>query len=343
MDIDNHSNILDSHHPGEDKESLSICGFWRRLFAFIIDTTFLGIFGLTIGTLFFDFFAEHREIGLLFGFAVALLYFGIQNSSLFSGQTIGKRLLKIRVVNKEARTISLQRSFARFMILGVPYFLNGALLPPELTNNYFVSIPLVLIVFAGMAAIIYLYTFNKKTRQSLHDLIIGTYVINASTAAHSSFQPAVVWRGHYAVSGFIFLAVILIVTIVMPRLVQKDFFKELLALQDRIQRSGIVYTSSVSVGKSLIKTMKTSGEKNREETYVLIKAFLKMKPSDYDTPINTIAGFVMESYPLAMEKDMIVIIASYGYDIGIARVTKNQIRKHSPEEWRGVLAKIKEV
>lgn len=140
METKNSPNIIESHDPSDGKDVRMFCGFWRRLFAFIVDSLILGIFGLIIGTMFFDFFAEIGVLGLLFGFSIALLYFGIQNSSICGGQTIGKRLLKIRVVDKENETISLQRSFVRFMILGPPYFLNGALLPPTLLNNFVVSL-----------------------------------------------------------------------------------------------------------------------------------------------------------------------------------------------------------
>ena len=126
------------------------------MFAFILDGIVLGIIGFSIGTIFLDFFAEIGGLGRLFGFAVSLIYFGIQNSSICGGQTIGKRLLKIKVVNKEALPISLQRSIVRFMVLGPPYFLNGVILPSNLLNNLFVSLLIGIIVFFGSAGIIYL-------------------------------------------------------------------------------------------------------------------------------------------------------------------------------------------
>lgn len=133
---DDNSDNIESNGIEEGKDVRLICGFWRRLFAFIIDFIILGILGFIVGTAFFDFFAEIGVLGLLFGFAVALLYFAIQNSSVCGGQTLGKRILNIKVVNKEAETISLKRSFIRFMVLGPPYFLNGALLP-KYTKQFF--------------------------------------------------------------------------------------------------------------------------------------------------------------------------------------------------------------
>jgi len=340
METDNNTNIIESQKPDEGKPARLICGFWRRLFAFIIDVFLLGIFGLIIGTVFFDFFAEIGGVGLLFGFTVAFLYFGIQNSSLCDGQTIGKRILKIKVVNKETETISLQRSFARFMILGPPYFLNGALLPPNLLNNFFVSLLLGLIVFFGSAGIIYLYIFNRKTRQTLHDLVVGTYVVNTPTAAEYSFQP--IWKGHLAVLTLLFIATFFVIAIVVPKFTQKDFFKELLIVQKGVQNSGLVHVSTVSEGKSFGTKAGTEGNKKWETTYFSINAVLKKKPSDYTIPINNIAKIVLDEYPPIMEKDALVINVTYGFDIGIARAWKSQSQQHSPKEWYELLSRLSE-
>lgn len=340
MEADNHPNIIESQKLNEEKPARLICGFWRRLFAFIIDGIFLGLFGLIIGTVFFDFFAELGGIARLFGFTVALLYFGIQNSSLCDGQTIGKRILKIKVVNKETKTISLQRSFARFMILGPPYFLNGALLPPNLLNNFFVSLLLGLIIFFGLAGIVYLYIFNRKTRQTLHDLVVGTYVVNTPTGAEYSFQP--IWKWHLTMLSLIFLATIIVITIVVPKLGQKDFFKELLVVQKRIQSSGLVHVATVHSGKSFGTKVGPGGKKEWETTYFSINAVLKKKPSNYDIIANNIAKIILDSYPPVIEKDALVINVTYGYDIGIARAWMRQRQQHSPKEWQELLSRLSE-
>lgn len=339
MKADNNSKTIKSPNPGGDKSSQLICGFWKRLFAFVIDGIILGLFGFAIGTLFFDFFAEIGGLGLLFGFVIALLYFGIQNSSVCNGQTIGKRILKIKVVDNKAKNITLQRSFARFMILGPPYFLNGVLLPPNLMNNYLLSLLLGLIVFFGLAGIIYLYIFNRNTRQSLHDLVVRTYVINSPTTKKLSFHPKALWKGHLAVLGTIFVVVIITITIVVPKLSQTEFFKELLIVQNKIMSSGLVHSVKVSAGKSFRMKSEINGERKGKNTYVSINAILKKKPSDYVMPIKKIAKIVLDNYPPIKGKDTLVVTVSYGYDIGIARAWKSQMQSHSPKEWRDLLSR----
>jgi uncharacterized RDD family membrane protein YckC len=96
-------------------EPAKIAGFWRRLLAFLIDCLILAIVGLVVGSIFFDAFAALGGWGKLVGFTIALIYFGTLNSTVGKGQTLGKRLVNIKVVNCEGEPISLHRSFLRDM------------------------------------------------------------------------------------------------------------------------------------------------------------------------------------------------------------------------------------
>lgn len=328
-----------TEEPKAKKSPRIISGFWRRLFAFVLDGIILGIFGLIIGTACFDFFAELGGWARLFGFTIALLYFGILNSTMGKGQTIGKRLLKIQVVDKEAKNISPLRSFARFMILGPPYFINGALVPPNVMLNSALSLFLGLVVFFVGGAIIYLYVFNHKTRQSLHDLVAGTYVIRSPLGQEHSLLP--MWKGHLCVVGLMFVTVLVLITVIVPKLGKKEFFAELLAVQQSIQDSGLVHVATVSAGKSFGKNIRSDQKEKWETTYFSTNAVLKKEPSNYEEVINEIASVIMEHYPPIMGKDTLVIDVTYGYDIGISHAWKKQRQQHSPEEWKQILSDAK--
>src|SRR5208283_1622002 len=73
-----------SHPMGTDAEppplsapstQLTICGFWRRIVALVIDYIVLWLFGEVLGLFLFDFFAHLGGWGRLVGFGVALVYF----------------------------------------------------------------------------------------------------------------------------------------------------------------------------------------------------------------------------------------------------------------------------
>lgn len=163
-------------------EPVIIAGFWKRLLALIIDSLLLGAVGFLLGLMFFDQFARLGGWGRLVGFIIALLYFGVFNSSIGKGQTIGKRITSIKVVDREGQFLSPQKSFLRSTILEVPFFLNGALIPPSVLISP-LGVLVGLIIFGIGGAIIYLYIFNRRTRQSLHDLAAGSFVIRSFAAA----------------------------------------------------------------------------------------------------------------------------------------------------------------
>ena len=79
----------------EEKVIKWISGYWRRIGAFAIDSIILGLIGLSLGLVLEDMFVDIGVWGRLFGFTIALLYFGIMNSVISNGQTLGKKLLKI--------------------------------------------------------------------------------------------------------------------------------------------------------------------------------------------------------------------------------------------------------
>jgi len=102
-----------------------IAGFWRRIGAFVVDGFVLGIVGMILGLLFFDAFASIGAYAKLIGFAIALAYFGIGNSRIGGGQTLGKRYQGVRVVDGHDQLPTLPRSLLRYAVLGIPFFANG--------------------------------------------------------------------------------------------------------------------------------------------------------------------------------------------------------------------------
>src|ERR671923_3070682 len=82
-----------------------IAGFWRRFLAWFIDSLLLGIIGQAIAVLFSSFFFSIGPYGRPIGLLFIIPYFGILNSKIGGGQTIGKRLMKIAVRNKNNEPI----------------------------------------------------------------------------------------------------------------------------------------------------------------------------------------------------------------------------------------------
>ncbi|MFC5580503.1 RDD family protein [Rhodanobacter terrae] len=208
-----------SHGEVPDRK---IAGFWRRLGALAIDLILLGIAGLILGALFFDPLARMGAYARLIGFAIALAYFGLCNSRIGGGQTLGKRWLGVRVVDAHDQLLSLPRSLLRYAVLGIPFFANGLPLDPTLAMSTPLGYLLALVVFGGMFAIVYLYIFNRRTRQSLHDLVVGSYVERFDGAARPVPFP-VMWRGHLAVAALL-AALALSAPVIASRFAQTQTF-----------------------------------------------------------------------------------------------------------------------
>jgi uncharacterized RDD family membrane protein YckC len=153
-----------------------IAGFWRRLFAWIIDGLILGVLGQILGFIFSSFFYQLGPYGRLIGLLFVLPYFGILNSTIGGGQTIGKRLMHIAVRDRENNPISLGKSLLRIIILYVPILLNNWSLP--ILRNPFLAFIVAMIVFGLGGAVFYTMIFNRKPRQGYHDMLLGTYVVD---------------------------------------------------------------------------------------------------------------------------------------------------------------------
>ena len=317
-----------SHVPRLNARIIS--GFWRRLAAFLIDSLIVGMTGFLIGLLFFNKLAQLGQWGHVVGFVIAALYFSVLNSELGNGQTPGKRALGIEVVNKSGRHISLFRSFLRYSVLSIPFFLNNASLSLPLDS----SLPVLiagLLVFGLGGATIYLLVFNRRTRQGTHDLVAGTYVVRSSPKGIVNHGD--VWRPHFAIIGAWCVAVMAAGPVIGIYTKDNQTFKNLIAIQKEIEATGKVHFASASEGKS----WGYLGGKKWEVNYLQIRAILREPPEDYEKAAHEIAKIVLAQYPKIPEKRVISVVLSYGYDIGIASGWRNHIYSYRAGEWQKIL------
>jgi uncharacterized RDD family membrane protein YckC len=150
----------------------AIANFWRRIFAMLLDNLIIGVAGFIISLPFSFLLFKLGPYGGLIGLFISLPYFGIMNSKICNGQTFGKRILKIAVRNKNNKNISLPLSFARIAILLIPN-----IFAISFGIKFLDGLFSIISTSAGLA-IVLIYIFNKKNRQSLHDMVVGTYVVH---------------------------------------------------------------------------------------------------------------------------------------------------------------------
>jgi uncharacterized RDD family membrane protein YckC len=300
-------------------------GFWRRLLAFLIDSIVLGIVGWVLGFLFGDVLMRMGGWERWIGFAIALLYFAPLNSRLGGGQTIGKRALQIRVVSKTEALLSLGKSAMRSTVLMLPYFVNGMPIPIRFLDAGGSALFSV-IVFGGGLVILYLIAFNAKTRQSLHDLAVGSYVVR--TGSEAAEKPRM-WAGHYVV-----VAAILALTGAAPLLLagfMKDWMpKGITVAYEAMLHEPEVASAQVMAGQTAF--WGTNGQSIA--TGVTASVRLNRRIQDHEAEADKLVRILFDKYPDAGTKDFITILLAEGYDLGISSWFYRKGYNYSPEQWR---------
>lgn len=313
----------------EGTDAKWVSGFWRRIGAFAIDTILLGVVGLGLGLVLEKQFVQLGGWGRFVGFFIALLYFGLLNSRVSGGQTVGKKLVKIHVVDGDDRSIDVFRSFARYSVLGIPFFLNGAQFTNDAMTSFWIY-PISLIVFGGLLSVAYLYIFNRVTRQSLHDLLVGTYVVNAGSQ-RAKIDP--VWRPHLIV-----VAVLLVAGALFPvftsKIAQNEPFRDLLPAQAALAQHPSVTYVAVSSGTSTTTSVRSE---TKTTTYLSARAFLQTDTVSDTDLARQLATTLANNHANSQHMDVIQIILSYGYDIGIVSSWTNYSHTFEPADLTGEL------
>lgn len=298
----------------------AFAGFWRRVGAFFIDGLAVGVLGLLLGLVIGDVLAGMGGYERFIGFAIALAY-GLLNSRLTGGRTPGKYLLGIRVADLSGDPISIPRALLRQTVFSVPFFLNGAPFDEQTLLSFF-GVVLSVLIFGGMFAIIYLFVFNRKSRRSLHDLVAGTCVVRSLPAAGAP-PVAPVWRGHLVVVG-----IVVLLSAAAPFMVKKlaatETFEALLKANEAISAQPDVLRSFISTNISLDGAPDEGG-------YVTLTLFIDDPGVVNEERALEIGRLVLDQYPPAREKEVIVVNFVHGFDMVIASSHRSQAYRFSPE------------
>ena len=262
------------------------------------------------------------DLARIIGFVIALAYFGIGNSRMCGGQTLAKRWLGLRVVDRQGDMLSLPRASLRYVVLGVPFFANGLTFGPQLVLSPVLGYVLSLVVFGGILSIVYLYIFNRGTRQSLHDLAVGSYVVSARPGEQRAPFPPL-WHGHLVVVAV--LAVLaLSAPLIASRWVRSQTFAGMLPLYQTLSTQPHVLSAQVFRG-----TQYRYGETSHS-----MQAALRL-----DTPLiddgemaRHMAQLMAKGDPDIANEDAVYVTLIHGFDMGIASGWKKHGYSFRPDE-----------
>jgi uncharacterized RDD family membrane protein YckC len=295
----------------------------RRIAAFFIDVIILGVPGNIIGMLFFDYLSRIGSLGALFGFVLALPYFAFFNSEIGNGQTLGKRLLRLQVVDKDGNMIPFTSAIARYSIFTLPYCISDMTLPAT-RMPWFISILVYLVIYGVGGGTLYLVFFNRHTRQGLHDLAVGSYV--ADFGGTGALKISATWMAHWVIFPSLLVALVVGGQVVEHRVGPfPQLFADMRLLEETkgVQSAGVQDMTSSSNGERkriLIVNVRWAGESNDESAFA-----------------DQIAEIILEHDPTVNQRDILRVNMIRGYNIGIATGQVLRPYEHSPAEWSNLL------
>jgi uncharacterized RDD family membrane protein YckC len=316
--------------PGD----LPFSGFWRRFAACMVDSLVLGCLGYLLGLMFHDRFMALGPWGRLVGFVLAWPYMGLLGSRLGQGQTLGKRLLGIRVVGLDGALLSPARSLCRAALLCLPWFLNGAGFTAELLSSPLWVGLLSLIIFGLGFGQLYLLVFNRPSRRSLHDWAVGSVVVRLPLA-EAAVLGGPIWRGHQVVLGLLAAAAVG-VPLWMQHGSVLESFAPILAMQATALDQPGVSQAGVTQGTSWTNSTR---EGQHSSTQIVVNLVVNGPDVDAKALADSTAAALLKKHPQASEVDVLAIFVAKGYDIGIASYWESQQVTLSPAQWRERLAR----
>jgi uncharacterized RDD family membrane protein YckC len=126
-------------------------GFWIRVLAFIIDSVILYVVNLIVGLVLNPSTTGRSGIQTLLGI-IYFTYFW-SASSTWPGQTVGDKLLNLRVIKTDGTDLTIVQAFIRYVGLFVSF----------------------LVIFIGV-----IWVAFDPNKQGWHDKIAGTYVVKTA-------------------------------------------------------------------------------------------------------------------------------------------------------------------
>lgn len=307
----------------------SIVGI-RRVFAALLDGLIIGSAGFALSWSMADQLSAIGPSTRWIGLPILICYFGLTNSRLFGGQTLGKRLLDIKVVGYDGLPIQVRKSFVRSILLEAPIIMNGAVYTFGV-GEFVYSILAAYAVFLVVIANIYLFLLNRTTRQGLHDIVAGTLVVRATdplAKLPSSLQRESAIRWNLIVVGVHAIALTVGLFWLWGWAADADrrgLYDDLVALQtDLISLESVSYASVV---------VNTEHPAQVDGSYLSVTLYL-VRPSDSVQPLaKELICELGNDHPWIRDKSRVVVRAIYGYDIGIWSFWRASTEQFRPQEF----------
>lgn len=302
---------------------------FKRLIALIIDVIVLGIGGFVLSLILGDLFFALGNFAWIVGFLITLVYKSVLESSMWKGQTLGKKIFGLMVVDLKGSYLDLPQALKRNSILLLAFYTDDILkLVPQdlLLNSNFMVISFLVIVLLALGVVV--FVVFHPLRRGLHDFVGGSIVVQKSmfeneTEKKSLLSHRVSMKTPFIISSII-MAFILLSSVVF--LIINPFniplFKNLVASYKDLNTIEGVQITSVNT-----RFVVNPDSKTQSESLIIIARVDKNTFQDDEKLRETDRKIREKVATLSPQVDMTNIIVTFetGYDIGIwsTRFTKS--------------------
>ena len=304
--LDEQAQALESSAPDIPAAPAALASRRRRFGASLIDGLVLAALGFGLGLPLGDQFEAMGPWARLVGFAIAMLYFGAMESSLFQGRTLGKIALDLRVADLSGASLSLPRASLRAGIFWAPLLASGCEWGPAAMAGSALSL-----------AIAYLALFNRRAKQSLHDLLTGSVVLRGEGDLAPTPR---MWRGHWvALAGLCFLCV-----------------GGALYGDATLEQSGapmVAAHGAISKMPWLRAVQVVENQFPDGKRILSVQALASREAGDPAAIAKRVAQAALASYPPDRRPDMVAVAIRRGYDIGVASRWSTWSFHATPKQW----------
>jgi hypothetical protein len=220
--------------------------------------------------------------------------------------------------------LSVEKAMLRTALFILPNFLNSLQLLVTRTPSA-VSALLIVIVFGLGGSTIYMLVFNRQTKQGIHDIAAGSFVVNASH--DGPVYPKAIWKTHWIILSGLIVVLAVGGSIAATKLAKSGPFPELLEDAKAIESLPGVRNAGVYKQWS-----RNAGSGATRQT-LSITIFANGKPADPEGSANLAAQTLLAKDPSAHNYDSIRVVITRGYDLGIASAYKSESYVHTPADW----------
>lgn len=180
-----HNPTTAAHKVNPFSHSLPIASRGQRLAADLIDACFLLLLLLIALLLAGETFLAAGWNGRWLSLLTAASYSALGAAGISEGQTLGRYLLGLRVVNRGGRSLGLGRAIVRsaalwgiFLLCNASYFGAQA---EQVLNGVFIG---------ALLGVAYGALLNSDTQQTFADILSGAYVVRLPLPAETYHAPA---------------------------------------------------------------------------------------------------------------------------------------------------------